>query len=190
MDSFKKIANLILKPIIVILILQLLSKIIHRNEYLITYNKNINNNNYNIFGSFRAFNYYLFFNLSSIKYYFSYKFNKVELEYSLQLFDVENNLIIPSDLALYYNLHIFCTIKKPNINLQSLSNILFNKYFNCLEYFDLNQEAKIGIKICDDLSNCTNINLFESKDFNFNTFTILCIFTGIYFIFLNKTKIE
>ena len=92
MNSFK--ANLIVKPIILIFILQSVSKIIQRNDYIITYNKKVNNNIFNIFGSFRAFN------LSSIKYYFSYKFNKVELEYSLQLFDVDNNLIIPSDLAL------------------------------------------------------------------------------------------
>ena len=166
MNSFK--ANLIVKSIILIFILQSVSKIIQRNDYIITYNKKVNNNTFNIFGSFRAFNSYFFFNLSSIKYYFSYKFNKVELEYSLQLFDVDNNLIIPSDLALYYNLHIFCSIKKANLNLQSLSNIFLNKYFNCIEYFDLNQQAKIGIKICNDLSNCLNINLFESNYFNYN----------------------
>lgn len=166
MNSFK--ANLIVKSIILIFILQSVSKIIQRNDYIITYNKKVNNNTFNIFGSFRAFNSYFFFNLSSIKYYFSYKFNKVELEYSLQLFDVDNNLIIPSDLALYYNLHIFCSIKKANLNLQSLSNIFLNKYFNCIEYFDLNQKAKIGIKICNDLSNCLNINLFESNYFNYN----------------------
>jgi len=166
MNSFK--ANLIVKSIILVFILQSVSKIIQRNDYIITYNKKVNNNTFNIFGSFRAFNSYFFFNLSSIKYYFSYKFNKVELEYSLQLFDVDNNLIIPSDLALYYNLHIFCSIKKANLNLQSLSNIFLNKYFNCIEYFDLNQQAKIGIKICNDLSNCLNINLFESNYFNYN----------------------
>ena len=169
MNSFK--ANLIVKSIILIFIFQSVSKIIQRNDYIITYNKKVN-----IFGSFRAFNSYFFFNLSSIKYYFSYKFNKVELEYSLQLFDVDNNLIIPSDLALYYNLHIFCSIKKANLNLQSLSNIFLNKYFNCIEYFDLNQQAKIGIKICNDLSNCLNINLFESNYFNFNTFIFLIPF--------------
>ena len=69
---------------------------------------------------------------------------------------------------MYYNLHIFCSIKKANLNLQSLSNIFLNKYFNCIEYFDLNQQAKIGIKICNDLSNCLNINLFESNYFNYN----------------------
>ena len=169
MDSCKKYVNIFVKSLIAILILQLISRLIYKNDFIIYFNRNINNNIVNnIFGSFRIRNSYFFFNLSFIKYYFSYKFNKVELEYSFLLFDGENNLLIPSELALYYNLHVFCILKKPNLNLQSLSNILFNKYFNCLEYFDLNQQAKIGIKISDELSICININLFESNNFNYN----------------------
>ena len=169
MDSCKKYVNIFVKSLIAILILQLISRLIYKNDFIIYFNRNINNNIVNnIFGSFRIRNSYFFFNLSFIKYYFSYKFNKVELEYSFLLFDGENNLLIPSELALYYNLHVFCILKKPNLNLQSLSNILFNKYFNCLEYFDLNQQAKIGIKISDELSICININLFESNYFNYN----------------------
>ena len=132
----------------------------------------INTNNININFPNSSFNIdnNLFFNLSSMNYYFSYKFNKIELEYTFQFFDKENNFIFPSDLTLYYNLHVFCILNYGNISLQSLSNIHQNKYFKCLEYYEINMLAKIEISICNDAYNCTSFYIFDTHYLNFNYF--------------------
>ena len=72
----------------------------------------------------------LYFELSSIKYSFSYLFHIVKVEYNLSFYDLNNNLIIPSDITLYHNLHIFCNISdiSNNISIISISYIVENKY--------------------------------------------------------------
>ena len=137
---------------------------ISRKQFLFNY-KNINYIN--------SFGANIFFNISSINYYFSYKFNKIEVEYNLQFFDKENNIIIPSDLSLYYNLHVFCILKDHNNLIQSISNIYQNKYFVCLEYSELNKYSKFEIKICKDSYKCLSFYLFDSHYFNYNNLKLL-----------------
>ena len=55
---------------------------------------------------------------------------------------------MPSDLTLYYNLHILCFIIVNNtINIYSLAEISFYKYFRCNEFYKLNERIKIGFVI-------------------------------------------
>ena len=105
--------------------------------------------------------------------YFSYKFNKIELEYTFLFFDREKKFIFPSDLSLYYNLHVFCILNNGNNSLLTLSNIHQNKFFKCLEYYELNTSANFEIKICNDAYNCSSIYLFDTFYLNYNYFKFL-----------------
>ena len=129
---------------------------------------NISSNNINFFNSSFNINDKFFFNISSVKYYFSYKFNKVELNYLFLCFDKENKIIIPSDLSLYYDLHAYCVLKIGNNELKSMSNIHLNKYFDCLEYYELNQSISFGIKICKGESKCFSFDIFDNNYFDYN----------------------
>ena len=166
---FIKYSNVCLKSLIIIINLCALILILIDFKRRILFSNNTTNRKLINYSNFSyEFSNELFFNLSSIKYYFSYKFNRIELEYNFQFFDKENNLIIPSDLSLYYNLHAFCIINYGNNSLQSISNILQNKYFSCVEYYELNFSAKFEIKICNDSSECKSFEIFDTNFFNFN----------------------
>lgn len=56
-------------------------------------------------------------------------------------------MILPSDLTLYYNLRILCFFYTNSINIISLAGIENNKYFKCVEFFNLNEKNKIGFII-------------------------------------------
>ena len=176
-DSFIIFRNICFKCLIIIIILLIQYKLIYKNNSIIVDNKNINNKNINcIFRVFRVDNFSIFFNLTSMNYSFSYKFGKVEFEYYFLFYDNENNFIFPSDLALYYDLHVFCVSKKKNITLQSIGNIYLNKYFNCLEYIDFSMPTKFGLNICyysSNSSNCTLFDLFDSQYFDYNSLLFL-----------------
>ena len=146
----------------------IISVIICKKESVILYNKNNNHYEINFLNSNQNVDSNIFFNISFFMHSFNNNFSKVELKYNFQFFDKQNNLIFPSDLALYYNLHTFCLLKQRNINLVSISNIHQNKYFSCIEYYKLNQPTKFGIKICFDSSKCRTIYFFENQIFNFN----------------------
>ena len=86
--------------------------------FLNSNNKNgsyiIYNNNYfdNSTDSFIIDN--LIFNIINFITYCSDKFNLTKISYGIQAFDSDNNMITPSELTLYYNLHILCFIKNNN----------------------------------------------------------------------------
>ena len=56
-------------------------------------------------------------------------------------------MILPSDLTLYYNLRILCFFHTNSINIISLAGIENNKYFKCVEFFNLNEKNNIGFII-------------------------------------------
>jgi len=135
---------------------------IHKN-YLNTYIKNSNNAS-------------IFYNLFDIKFFYSKKFNLIEVKYIIQILDNYQNIIIPSDLTLYKNIHIFCYIKiiNENIDIYSFPNILFNVYYECIEFFKLNEKINIGIKIYKSIDNIyekiedcfINISFLHNFDYN------------------------
>ena len=111
----------------------------------------------------------LFLNLIPINYYYSHKYNMIKIEFNIAFFDKDKNLIIPSNLALYNDLHIVCCIKKElDIDIFSLSNIYKNKYINCVEYFKLNEKVKIGIKIFKNNEKIDEFYFFDHKNINYN----------------------
>ncbi len=132
-----------------------ISKLISSNKYYI--NKIINKN--------------IFFNVTYLKYSFSFKFNIAKIEYYLTFYDENNNILFPSDLSLYIDFHVFCNIKINNHNIYSLANI-YDKYYSCIEFFNLNEIINFGLKVYYNYENINYSNFFFILDniFNYNNF--------------------
>jgi hypothetical protein len=69
------------------------------------------------------------------------------IEYNLLFYDEDENLIFPSDLTLYNNISIICYIELKNKNkiIYSYAGIVNNKYYNCIEFINLNENINYGI---------------------------------------------
>ena len=120
-----------------------------------------------------------FFKLFDIKYLYSFKFNIIKVEYNFEFYEVNQTLIFPSDLSLYKNLHIFCHIETnySNIIINSFPYIIENKIFKCIEYFNIYEKIKFGIKIYE-----INENLEDTS------YHIIYFFSGEKFNYLNLFK--
>ena len=108
-----------------------------------------------------------FFKIIHVQYSFSFKFKKMKVEYNFGFYDKNNNIILPSDLALYNNLHVFCNIQIKNNSIDSLSNIYKNKFYNCIEFCEINENIKFGIKIKYN-KQFSKIHYFTEKIFTYN----------------------
>ena len=117
-----------------------------------------------------------FFRLFDIKYLYSFKYNIIKVEYNIEFYESDKNLILPSDLTLYKNLHIFChiesnTLNNSNIIINSYPDIIENKHFKCIEYFNIYENIKYGIhifEINEDGENINNLKYFFSGEiFNY-----------------------
>lgn len=77
------------------------------------------------------------FNVTKIRYSTEIKNNIIKVEYFIDFFKQNKNLIIPSDLTLYYDYHILCYNKniKTNTFITSLANIYENKHYYCTEFY-------------------------------------------------------
>ena len=110
----------------------------------------------------------LYFKVSPLKYSFSYKYNIIEVEFIIGFYDKNNNPIIPSNLALYNDLHIICHNKfKYNATINTLPDIYQNEYFKCLDYFKINENIKIGIEIFINEKKYIKIYFYNHKNINF-----------------------
>ena len=89
------------------------------------------------------------FNLTSLNYIFSIEHNIVEVEYEITFYDKKRNIIKPSELTLFYNYHFICHMKIliSELMVETLANINQNKHFKCIEFFNINDKIKLGIKI-------------------------------------------
>ena len=82
------------------------------------------------------------------KLYYNNNYNIVKISYQFQVFDSNHNSINPSDLTLYYNLHILCFFNDNNrVNVYSLASIEDDKFFKCIEFLKYHDDAKYGIII-------------------------------------------
>ena len=117
-----------------------------------------------------------FFRLFDIKYLYSFKYNIIKVEYNIEFYESDKNLILPSDLTLYNNLHIFChiessTLNNSNIIINSYPGIIENKHFKCIEYFNIYENIKYGIQIFEINEDGVNINnlkyFFSGEIFNY-----------------------
>ena len=104
----------------------------------------------------------------NLEYSFSFKYNITKVKYQFIFYD-NNNLIAPSNLTLLYDLHSICFMKDKNdmINLISLTNIYENKFFYCIEYFNINETLNFGIKLFNRHS-FENFYFFSYSKFDYN----------------------
>jgi len=117
----------------------------------------------------------LSFNVINPELYYSKKFDIMKFSYQVEVFDFKNNLILPSDLTLYYNLHIICFIKINNtININSFPSIERNKYFKCIEIVKLNERIKFGIIFYETENNGTINNDYAPYYISTNLFNYYC----------------
>ena len=84
-----------------------------------------------------------------ITFFYSIKFKLIKVEYKVQLYDENNNIILPSDLILYNNIHIICKIELiyAKISINSFANIKDNNKFICSDFYNINEKVNIGIII-------------------------------------------
>ena len=131
-----------------------------------------------------SFNYFL------TNYSFSFKFNITKLEYTLEFYDKKNNSIIPSYLAFYHKLHIFCLTKdmKKNISIFSMPNIEKNRFYKCIEYSKLNDSLQLGFSLykINNYNEYFNKLLFINKIINYND--LISIKDSEYELFLQLDK--
>ena len=115
-----------------------------------------------------------FFNITHVSYQFSNIHKLVRTEFNMEFFEENENLISPSDLALYKGLQVMCTLEitNPNTIIYSYPHIVDNKYYQCIEYFDINEKITIGIKLYQniDIIQAYHIKFFTDAKFNYNNF--------------------
>ena len=133
----------------------------------ININKYLNNNNFSNLKTLDYFNYY-YYNITYFNYSFSLKYNITKVIYNIGFYDYNNNLIIPSNLPLYDNLHIICHININNKDFfDSLAEIYLNNYFKCIEFIDIKENINFGIKIIKDNNSYVNF-FFDKKIIDYN----------------------
>ena len=168
----------------------------HWNDLFVIKSKShytLNNKNSNLFNNginktIYEFNYLkkidnktYYFQIAEVRYFFSFKNKMVKIEYNICFYDEKQNLISPSDFTLHSNISLLCNIEiiYNNLSIDSLASIKKNKYFNCIEYFNLNENITIGIKL---------YNIYENVKYNYTL-----LFTDNFFNYMkikfNKDKI-
>ena len=105
-------------------------------------------------------------NITHLNYSYSLKYNISEVEYYISFYDEFNNSIIPSKL-LFYNWHVICHMRNEenNIIYDSFANIYEDKYFYCIEYFNISEKLTFGVKLFT--SNSLSNNNYK-YNYNYN----------------------
>ena len=150
--------KLIIKKLVLILIfIRLKNLIFFYNKNQIKYNL-LSNNYFNFTKSnkFLLSNYFknnnklneIYFNLTSIYFSLDSGTNIVKSVFKIDFYEQNNNLIPPSDLTLFYNIHISCIMKeiKHNIIVTSLASIR-NSHLICIEFFHIDEKIQFGIEV-------------------------------------------
>ena len=157
------------------------------NQFLLNIFGKRNFDNYNINNNIINFHYFISFDNSvnineismdiyNLSYNINYRFNIIQVEYNILFYNKNQNLIIPSDLSLNYNLHLLCHVKiiDSNISVDSLAFIHQNKYFKCIEYIHIGEKLKFGIILYEftNTTCCSNFTqyIFDDKIFNYNKY--------------------
>ena len=139
----------------------------YEDDGLVTYNRYYINNYVPFFKNLD------FFNITHVTYDFSLKQNMVRMEFNLEFYDKNETLMTPSDFALYKGIQIICTfeIDKSTI-IYSFPQIVDNKYYQCIEYFDIEEKFTIGIKLYQTVDHLRayQIKFFTDVKFNYNNF--------------------
>ena len=122
------------------------------------------------FNSMAMYNHFKnkYFDLSYLNYTFSKDFEKVKLEFIFGIYDKNKTLIHPSDFALYDEMTVLCFIKVGGTIIYSLPQIIENKYFECIEYFKIDEKPKFGLHFYPQ-----GKKSYLTLDFNFSKFVNL-----------------
>jgi len=104
--------------------------------------------------------------ITYLDYSYSLLYRIAEVNYCINFYDEYNNSIIPSKLTLF-NFHIICYMnsKRNENNFETFANIYENKYFCCLEYFNIGEKIEFGIKVYN--SNISYDERYEDLKFFF-----------------------
>lgn len=164
------IIKIILKIIIIIYIYKIYKTKIISNKY----EKNNNKNHFYKYYNNKEDN-FIYFNIIDINFFHSLKFQLVQVEYIIKFYDKNNSLILPSDLALYNDMHIICNIELINSNLfiNSLSSIYKNNFFKCIEIFNINEKINLRIIIYEGRDIKNNYQSFIINNSSENEYQLL-----------------
>ena len=149
-NYFSSKTKIIINKIIIFLLLLyfLLYKNLSKNSTIIKRDNEVTQSEYKFF---KISNNLGFFKLFDIKYLYSFKFKIIKIEYNIEFYVNNTNLILPSDLTLHKSIHIFChfELNKTSIVINSFPSITNNKNFKCIEFINIveNIKFKFGIKI-------------------------------------------
>ena len=149
-NYFSSKTKIIINKIIIFLLLLyfLLYKNLAKNSTIIKRDNEVTQSEYKFF---KISNNLGFFKLFDIKYLYSFKFKIIKIEYNIEFYVNNTNLILPSDLTLHKSIHIFChfELNKTSIVINSFPSITNNKNFKCIEFINIveNIKFKFGIKI-------------------------------------------
>ena len=109
----------------------------------------------------------IYFKISEIKYFFSIKYKIIKIKYKILFFDKNNNFILSLHLTLFNNLHLVSIINiiNENIYISSLPSIYQDKYYECIEFMNINEKIQIGIIIFQTKEKAVfgNFFLFKSR---------------------------
>ena len=134
----------------------------------------------------------IYFRLLNFSYIFSFRFNIIRVEYFILFFYKNSSYIIPSDLSLYFNLHIICKLNsiETNSTIDSLASIHQNKFFKCIEYVNINEKINFGIQIYRSKARdlCINYTKYFFSDSNFNYNKHLFQNNKIFYPLFNEKK--
>ena len=120
------------------------------------------------------------FNVTSIRYSRDDKNEIIKVEYLIGFYNLKKNLIVPSDLTLYYNYHVLCYNKnlKNKTFIISLANIYENSHFYCTEFFNKNENIKFGIIIYKifNVIEYYSVDFFTYKNKKYESYNIINVF--------------
>jgi hypothetical protein len=99
------------------------------------------------FNSMSMFNHFKnkYFDISYLNYTYSNDYKKIKLEFIFGIYDKNKTLIHPSDFALYDEMTVLCFMKVAGTVIYSLPQIIENKYFECIEFFQIKEKPKFGL---------------------------------------------
>ena len=145
-----------IKITLALFVFDFLLKLLNRTNFIINLKKknNITNNENNLLKYYNYFeNIFEYFNVINIKFIYSYKYKLIKVEYKIQFFDRYKYLILPSDLTLYKKIQIFCHLEIINskLKINSLANIIDNKFFKCTEFYNINEKINMGFILYQNL---------------------------------------
>ena len=122
------------------------------------------------------------FDIKNLKYFFNFKYNIIQIQYNIYFYDIYYNLIKPSDIILFHGLRVFCLMEGINntINISSIAEIVEDLKFRCIEFFNINEKIKFGIKILNSESNDYYLNSYFFTN-NMNNYSFFNHKTNTYF---------